>query len=459
MNEEELATKDDLIERIIKELNRRNASVPLAGLFHGLGQSLGKLLEGKDELRAELMTFVFGSGAQKLDFTVTASDGFDLGPTAKNDIALRSGEMELHATFDEHGTVLDGKKLRAKNLNGSFEFGGMTSFSFIEELVRAIVEKAGMKNAAKLNQDAVLAALLDVFPETWTTLSRILFMDETEFDAKYLEGGGAINLRVKVRVNMKALHKLYLSVENFLSYVKTAEFSFLEDESLGDDVHAAEMKDIEAAAAAAPLFVRLLVENKGTNNCWITLQGCLSEGNNALLWLDQDTMEPIFPLREVPFDFAKRCGFILKVNTSVKLSELGCAGFHVPNLYLHVRNEPRKISGGEEKLIVKLLHMHALYRTTTLLARPVINLDHVRRVLMKSLQLEFAWAPEQESEETRQGKFEFKFQLSLIPPRQFVLRCIRFFVKSQLQDVDLLALLMHVCDALGKDLLSLSEMT
>lgn len=480
---------EEFVERVLRVLTRTGIARALGGLYSGLGVSIGELVARKAAFRDVLLSFVFGNEKEQLlDVSVTNQAGLEMrgrpGPTSSSKDATaaaseseevsqaqaqnqEAGEFALHARFADTRFELDRKAVHAKELTGSLAIGGMPTVGSIVQVARGLIEAAARAGAPEMVGTDVLTALGRVFPSTKECLGKFMHADLAEMDVQYLGPAGgaqrAVLLDVTGVVDMRALKREYRSVEHALQKVKHFQFSLVSGEKLPagvtpTSVHESDeaLAQVKAVAADEPMMLRMDVRSQRGHALTVRVVLCMQEGSDHLVYMDQAAEAPCRDeagaLSPVLFDEARAQDFLVKLSIHVKLAELGCASFHLPLIFLHLRNDV-----GAERFHVRLLHVGANNRLTRYALRPVINLDLFRSLLMRELAFIVEVVPPgpaaagREEEGERLGSLRADFRLAIVPPNAVVLKCVRFFVRHQISHMDMLDLERDLCLALGAD--------
>jgi len=454
---------EGIVQRILMEIQRVGMAKPVGEMFAGLGSSVSMMVDGKEALQEALLPFFFGDGTQTFDLAVSKDQGMVIGRDAKLE-HLGVGEMQAKTSFAEGTAKHKSKTIRAHHLNGNFQFGGFPSVTFIEHTARSVFIQAGSR--PDFTAPSLTKALGLGFPAVREMISKIMFMDETASDVSYIKATDpmkprAVRFEFTGMINIRQLKVVYSSLENIVQHMARATYALVE--APGASVDRTNDNDMEAYLQNAPMFVQLRVRHCSGQRYSLTLTACALEGSNELLWLDQETQTPIKDSKgefcKVPFDITKRNTFMFRISLHVRLDELGCATFKLPELAFELSNLPRLKPGDSEQFDFKLVYMSGHHRMTLIAMRPFLNLEAFRKVLMRDLSIQINWKPyEQKPNELDQrlGIFDLNFKLRIVPPRSVVTKCVTFFMQTQISKFDVLDFLRDLCSAIGSDFLGLS---
>jgi hypothetical protein len=368
----------------------------------------------------------------------------------------------------------DAEQPSASYVEGQLEFGGMPSIEFIADVCRAAIAEASLSHKPKLQGLHVLAALESVLPATRGFVKKLVRTEQTEVDFEYVEAAdrgreGCVMVRLTAYLDLAECRKHYESVENILGHIHTLELDLMDGSALpaearasagagsGARISLSRASELEVAriGSSSPYFLRLRLNNKGRGAFTVQVSICMRQDSSELLFVDKHTEYPAVgvderTLRAVRFNIAEPQLFLASVNLSVRLAELGCANYAVPAVYAALHYHGREKRGAPERFDLRLLYVEQQGLLTRALAKPFINLDLLRSLLVSRMRISVS--VRETDFAARTGKFELNYAFTLVKPRAVFLLCLVFFVKQQVGSLSVLDLLRDLFSALGQDL-------
>jgi len=370
------------------------------------------------------------------------------------------GDIELHGIF-ERRKLEDAKlsKHKVNELEASLSIPGIPALERSHSSVKELLSKGNVKGFG-LDGEEVHQALFGLFPNTTEVLKDIIDLENSAFH--FSEGEGFIQVSMEGNMNMKGLKAKYENLANILAHIQHVNLDLLDPgeeytkRPVGTEQEKALLKFIDDAHRG---FKFTLDNRGGIPEYQITYT--LMQDGDCLLWNDANGI----PIPEKPFgfDITKPQRFMLLLQYSLRIKELGCATITMPRVVTNLQFIPYNNETSSEEAYDRRpgfhLTLHYFARQnflTRMLVSPFMNLKLLRELLMMRFFVHIGHDTCEILEEPDVAQLNVNLRATLLPPPVVLSSCVKSFVRNHVKNQGDLLLYSHICGALSKDLMNLS---